>query len=212
MILPVVALFFLAHTVTAQDAGLAGTYDVAATNPDGSPYRGSLTITQDGDSYGFFWNVISTFQGAGFRDGNIVVVGWGGDQCSAVLYRVQPDGALQGRWSVAGTRGFGSELAQPAARTGSVAGAYAVNGTNPDGSPYTGSLQITERGPTYQMGWDIPRHYDGVGVRLPDTVSGSWGPGACAVVAYEVQADGSLVGVWGLWGEDGQGTETARKR
>lgn len=94
-----------------------------------------------------------------------------------------------------------------------IAGAYSIVGTNEDGSPYTGALEVIKHGAVYQFRWNAGKQYDGVGVPNGNVVAvaftgGSNGKG-CGVVSYQVLADGMLDGNWGYWGVNEMGTETA---
>ena len=85
-----------------------------------------------------------------------------------------------------------------------IAGDYAIVGTNEDGSPYKGALEVIKHGDVYQFRWDAGKQYDGVGVPNGNVVAvaftgGSDGEG-CGVVSYQVLADGTLEGQWGYWG------------
>lgn len=96
-----------------------------------------------------------------------------------------------------------------------IAGHYKVTGTNIDGKgAYSADLTITKRGEVYQFSWDsASQSYDGVGVRIGDTVSVSFTNGesgkGCGVVLYEIFADGSLDGKAGYWGVEQSETEKA---
>lgn len=94
-----------------------------------------------------------------------------------------------------------------------IAGDYAVVGTNEDGSPYKGALEVIKHGDVYQFRWDAGKQYDGVGVPNGNVVAvaftgGSNGKG-CGVVSYQILADGTLDGTWGYWGVNESGTERA---
>lgn len=94
-----------------------------------------------------------------------------------------------------------------------IASDYAIVGTNEDGSPYKGALEVIKHGDVYQFRWDAGRQYDGVGVPNGNVVAvaftgGSNGKG-CGVVSYQLLADGLLDGNWGYWGVNEMGTETA---
>lgn len=94
-----------------------------------------------------------------------------------------------------------------------IAGEYSIVGTNEDGSPYKGALQVIKHGDVYQFRWNAGKQYDGVGVPNGNVVAvaftgGSNGQG-CGVVSYQLLADGMLDGNWGYWGVNEMGTETA---
>jgi len=96
-----------------------------------------------------------------------------------------------------------------------IAGDYTVVGTNDDGSPYKGTLEVIKHGDLYQFRWAVGKQYDGVGVPNGNVVAvaftgGSNGKG-CGVVSYQILADGTLDGKWGYWGVDESGTERAAR-
>lgn len=99
--------------VGAQSLG--GSYTVAGTNPDGSAYTGTATITFEGAdcklimAFGNGDVVRTCLQG----DGVLATSYFAGAALTLVLYRVQPDGVLNGVWSVAGTAGTGMEVLTP---------------------------------------------------------------------------------------------------
>jgi hypothetical protein len=95
--------------------------------------------------------------------------------------------------------------------TPDIAGQYTVAGTNEDGSPYKGELEVLRHGDVYQFRWNAGKQYDGIGIPNGNVVAvaftgGSVGKG-CGVVTYHVQADGNLDGKWGYWGVNESGTE-----
>lgn len=88
-----------------------------------------------------------------------------------------------------------------------VTGSYTCKGTNPNGSPYTGTTVIKENGGGYLVTWNIGGGmiYSGAGILTDNIFSASWGNG---VVVYRVQNDGRLIGKW-LNASGGElGTET----
>ncbi|MCB1139597.1 MAG: fibronectin-binding protein [Leptospiraceae bacterium] len=79
--------------------GLPGTYSLEGTNPDGSPYRGTVTIKQEEESYSVEWNIAGQkTTGSGQLDGETLTVDWG--QQSPMIYQIQEEGArLHGTWA-----------------------------------------------------------------------------------------------------------------
>ena len=99
--------------------------------------------------------------------------------------------------------------------TEDISGSYAITGTNEDGSPYRGSLEVIKRGDVYQFRWNAGRQYDGVGIPHGNVVAvafteGSDGKG-CGVVNFRILSDGTLDGKWGYWGLNESGTEKAMR-
>lgn len=87
------------RTAEAEGNGVRpGTYRVQGTNPDGSPYRGTVTITRSGTLYQLRWQIgQDVFQGQGTLNGRVLTVDWG--QPDPVIYQVQRDGTLEGTWA-----------------------------------------------------------------------------------------------------------------
>ncbi len=96
-----------------------------------------------------------------------------------------------------------------------IAGSYDATGTNPDGGgQYSAKLVVTPRDDVYQFSWTSGKNtYDGVGVLTDDAVAVSFTEGkdgkGCGVVLYKINADGSLDGRSGYWGENKGETERA---
>ncbi len=95
------ATTFTQQPVTQQPVSkdkIAGEYFARGTNPDGSSYSGNVTITRKDDSYKFVWKIgSSTYYGVGELKGDVLTVDWG--QAQPVIYRVKPDGTLDGTWA-----------------------------------------------------------------------------------------------------------------
>lgn len=101
------------------------------------------------------------------------------------------------------------------ATTPDIAGKYRVEGSNPTGSIYKGTLNVIKRGDVYQFHWNAGEQYDGVGVANGNVVAVAFASGAngkgCGVIDYAIQSDGTLDGKWGAWGVDGGGSERATR-
>ncbi|ASV12733.1 MULTISPECIES: LIC10280 family protein [Leptospira] len=84
---------------TTSPLSIGGKYKVAGTNPNGSPYNGSVTITESNGEYLFTWNVAGqTFTGTGTLEGSTLTVDWG--QPEPVIYEVKSGGKLlEGTWA-----------------------------------------------------------------------------------------------------------------
>jgi len=94
-----------------------------------------------------------------------------------------------------------------------ISGNYDVAGTNEDGAAYQGQLQVLKHGSVYQFRWLAGNQYDGVGIINGNTIAVAYTDGAdgtgCGVVSYRTLANGTLDGVWGMWGVNQSGTERA---
>jgi hypothetical protein len=96
-----------------------------------------------------------------------------------------------------------------------VAGHYNIVGSNPNGAPYKGTLEVITRGDVYQFRWNAGTQYDGVGVQNGKVVAVAFANGpngkGCGVVDFDIAANGSLNGKWGYWGTNEAGTESATR-
>ena len=78
---------------------------------------------------------------------------------------------------------------------------YTVLGTNPDGSEYEGQLEIAVANDIYQITWSVGAEYYGIGIQREGVVAATWGE-SCGVIAYVIEADGSLDGLWAYPGQE----------
>jgi hypothetical protein len=109
-----------------------------------------------------------------------------------------------------------SNSSQQPATAPDIAGSYSVVGSNPNGTPYKGALDVIKHSSNvYQFRWNAGRQYDGIGVPNGNVVAVAFTEGkdgtGCGVVSYQIKSDGSLDGVWGYWGRDESGTEKAER-
>ena len=128
--------------------------------------------------------------------------------CALGCSKSSPDGSK--KESAERDRNAATQATTPPA---DIVGNYAIVGTNEDGSPYKGALEVIKHGDVYQFRWDAGKQYDGVGVPNGNVVAvaftnGSNGKG-CGVVSYQILPEGTLDGKWGYWGMDDGGTERA---
>ena len=197
----------------ATQANIGGKYNVLGTNPNGAPYRGALEIIPHGDVYQFRWTAGNQSDGVGVVNGDVVAVafasGPNGRGCGVVDYKIRNDGSLVGRWGYWGTDEAGSE---DATRTSGsdLAGDYDATGKNPNGTNYKTKLTVEPAGKIYRFVWS--NNTDGVGIKRGDNVAVGIGGTRCGFVSYEIKPDGTLDGVWGGYGSDQTGTETATKQ
>lgn len=108
------AILLSVQAVSAQNIG--GNYLVAGTNLDGSPYGGEARITLTSEyTCEIEWITgATTSNGICMRSGNAFTAGYtlNGD-IGLVIYLVQPDGTLDGTWTVAGLNAVGTEVLTP---------------------------------------------------------------------------------------------------
>jgi hypothetical protein len=97
---------------SAQSVG--GTYTVKGTNPNGSTYSGTAEITPSGGTCRVVWNVGSTWRGICMVSGDAFAASYrNGETFGLLIYRMHPDGTLQGVWTIA-DGGSGTETLIPA--------------------------------------------------------------------------------------------------
>ena len=201
------------ESAPATTANIAGKYNVTGTNPNGAPYRGTLEIIPHGDVYQFRWNAGSQYDGVGVVNGEVVAVsfaaGVNGKGCGVIDYLIRNDGSLVGRWGYWGVDEAGSENATRVSGSDLV-GDYEATGTNPNGTNYKAKLTVEPAGNIYRFVWS--NNVDGVGIKGGNHVAVGIGGTRCGFVSYEIEADGTLNGVWGGYGSDKTGTETAAKQ
>jgi hypothetical protein len=98
-----------------------------------------------------------------------------------------------------------------AAAAQSVGGNYSAHGTNFDGSPYEGTALITRSSnTTCRIRWETGSTSEGFCMLASKSLAAAYkmDDGAVGLVLYELQADGSLKGVWTIADKSGAGTET----
>jgi hypothetical protein len=111
----VLALGFLglATPALAQRDGL---YDVTGTNLDGTTYTGLAQIRTVGiASFNIVWRIGNQLvEGAGMASGRTVAVAYGLAQRPGMgIYTLNPDGSLDGEWTVIGAAQVASERLVP---------------------------------------------------------------------------------------------------
>ncbi|MFN8527313.1 MAG: hypothetical protein U0670_01725 [Anaerolineae bacterium] len=218
---------FGSDTAYAQEAlpiNIAGTHNVTGTNPDGTEYTGTLEVSADNQVHTFVWNLNGTqIPGVGIMRGNHVAVGFGGETCSVGSYFLYPNGTLSGQWTIVGRNTVGGEVAIPnfeptfadGAALPDIAGNYNITGSNPtdpNAAAYQGTLDIIPQGEVYQLVWTFAdgSTADGIGILVGNTLIVGYGGETCAVNSYRVLPD-QMVGVWGVYGRNELGTETATR-
>ena len=198
--------------VNNPTVNVEGRYNVAGTNPDGGEYHGNLHITSRGSVYQLHWNTVSQSDGIGVRNGRILAVAFagGGDAngCGVVDYTILNDGTLDGIWAYWGMSANGTERATHVSGRG-ITGEYSASGTQ-DGKPYRVNISVQAAGRGYKFVWS--NNTEGFGIQRRDHVAVGIGDKRCGFVAYEIQADGSLDGMWGGYGTQQIGTEKATRQ
>lgn len=188
---------------TPQTIDLGGVYRVEGTNPSGSQYQGMLALLQNHDQFQLTWWIgKDVFHGTGHFAGKMPVVNWGDKD--PVIYTFGDKGALDGEWA----DGSATETLEPVAVAAPsdvdlAEGTYDVEGHNPDGGDYEGTVEIEKKGNGYQLSWKVgDSSYEGSGQLEGNVLTVDWG--SSTPVVYALAEDGSLAGLWAA----GKGTET----
>jgi len=96
-----------------------------------------------------------------------------------------------------------------------ISGKYDVTGISETGPRYAGELQVIRHGDVYEFNWNVGDQYEGVGVTNGKTVAVAWTSGnngrGCGVVSYSILPNGTLDGIWGMWGTSDAGYEKATR-
>jgi hypothetical protein len=174
---------------------LTGIYRVDGANPNGSRYRGMLTLTPFGKDYLFKWWIgRQTFTGSGQFAGRMLVVNWG--QKSPVVYTIKRNAGLDGEWAD-GTATERLDLYARAAddRVREPSGQYRVSGRNPNGQSYSGTVSIVNRAGQYVVDWRVGgSNYRGSGTLASNVLTVDWGDSS--PVVYALNTNGTLSGLW----------------
>ena len=101
-------------------------------------------------------------------------------------------------------------LVSPALAAGFGAGSYTVQGTNLDGSPYSGTAVVKLLSDTTcEIDWTTGSTTSvGLCMMMDGVVSAAYRQGdGVGVTMYHINDDGSLDGAWTVAGQNGSGTE-----
>jgi len=209
----------------------SGTYNVRGTNPDGTTYAGTMIISAYGDGYRVTqtYSDGTVFRGIGNDMGIYLTVAYlSGNLPSISIYKVTQPNMLEGFWQDYDNQKEGSETAVVLAGgsfpvspsvTGSArfdySGTYSVQGTNPDGTSYTGTMLVA----TFGDGYRVTQTYSdgtvwrGVGNDIANYFVVAYqtndGP---SVQIYQRDRSGTLAGYWQNYSNLREGTETAVRR
>jgi len=196
---------------------IAGDYDATGTNPDGGgAYEAKLKVTPRDDVWQFSWvSGSNSYDGVGVMTDSAVAVayteGKDGKGCGVVLYKINADGSLDGKSGYWGVNKAESERATRTSGT-DLEGKYKINGKNPDGKAYEGTLDVAKDGSGYSFKWNAGTPLTGFGIRAGNLIAVGFGGKQCAFVGYDVKADGTLDGKWGSQATNKFGTEVAKKK
>lgn len=112
--------------------------------------------------------------------------------------------------AVACVAAAGLLLMSGAAIAQSIGGVYQVEGTNFDGSPYSGTAEIKAASDsTCTIVWSTAGQISrGICMRHGNAFAAGYSLGkAIGLVVYQVMQDGTMQGIWTIAGQSGNGTE-----
>jgi hypothetical protein len=94
----------------AQDVG--GKYTVAGNNFDGTAYTGTVQIAPSGSTCRIAWQTAgTTSEGLCMLSNKTLAAFYKlGDTFGLVIYDLQPNGTLVGKWTIADKQGIGTEV------------------------------------------------------------------------------------------------------
>ena len=201
----------------AADNAFSGTWKITAGKTlAGKDYTGTVRIASIGAVHELEWKTSAgNYRGLGLADGNKLCTGWGGRNFGVVLYKINSDGTLNGRWTIPGANEAEGTEEVSGGTPGELEGEYSIKGSNPGGKGgYAGKLRIRKTGATYQLRWTIAGSdaYEGVGIKVDDSLHVGWGTGKepYALISYRFDGD-KAEGVWTVAGSEKTAPENLGK-
>ena len=173
---------------------LAGTWTIAAgKTTDGKSYSGTVQIHPMGQIYIMSWlTTIGDYSGLAFFEEGHLFAGCGlNDSYGVTLYKINPDGILDGKWTVPSYKGACALENAVNPIPHQFEGSYHIGGANPNTGIHPGTLNIRQSGNAYQLTWFIgsEAQYQGIGLRAGDWLVACWGLGSLCSLAYEIQGN-----------------------
>jgi hypothetical protein len=100
----------LENVIGGTPGKIEGVHAVKGLNPDGTSYRGSLTITKTGDTYQLQWEILGrTIKGVGIKVDNALFVASVYDGSFGVVSYTFEGSRAKGVWTTGGESKLGSE-------------------------------------------------------------------------------------------------------
>lgn len=201
---------------------IEGTWEIRdARTPDNKRYSGTVEIEVARDTnnlYNVSWATSAgDYTGLGFLEGDRLLVGYGLNEeiYGVVLYKINQDGTLEGRWTYSQAGGaVGTEKASGGIRR-KLEGEYRIEGTDPGrpDSKYNGLLRINKVKNIYQVSWIVENQVLlGVGLQVDDWLIVGWGQGTnFAVMDYKIERD-RVRGRSAMSGQENLGREELRRK
>ena len=124
--------------LNAKSSELAGTYSVDGTGVDGKSYKGEILVTKRDAVHQMSWKIgADSYDGVAVQSGNTLAAayttGTDGKGCGAVIYKINDDNSLEGKWGEWGINEMGTETAAPVGDLKGSVGAFNISGKNPNG-------------------------------------------------------------------------------
>lgn len=167
-----------------------GTWTIAgAKTLNGTPYSGTVQIQPMGKIYTMSWlTTLGDYSGMAFLEDNYLFAGCGFDESYGVtLYKINPDGTLDGKWTVPLNKGAVDWEKAINDTPGELEGSYQINGFSAKIGSYEGTLNIRQLGDTYEVSWSVGVEYKGIGLRVNDWLIVCWGAGDLFSFVYEIK-------------------------
>lgn len=105
-----IPLVYAADPLTAK---VEGVYTAKGEDISGVKYTATVEIKEEGDAFRVTWKYANgvSFIGIGLRDGKKLSVSWAGAagegkvMVGVMVYEIQKDGTLEGKWTILGAKG-----------------------------------------------------------------------------------------------------------
>jgi hypothetical protein len=208
----------------------AGSYTVRGTNPDGSAYTGSMTMTEFGNGYRVTQNLDGTiFRGIASPVGDYLAVSFllDGGRPGVNIYAVTAANTLSGYWqdydnpkegtetAVLGARGFAFVPSAPASNTWDYSGNYSIKGTDQNNVAYTANMRLSSYGDGYRAVYTSGAStYRGIATYIGQYLAIAWNfDGVSSVNIFEGNPrTGDMSGFWQDYNSPKEGLEIATWR
>lgn len=217
----------LTNSAAQERLQFAGTYNIKGKGTDGTAYTGTMTIAPYGDGYRLAQRFgDETYRGIATDIGdNLGVALLSGGKPQVTIYRVTSGNTMTGFWqdydnqkegteeaTVSGATAFSGASKVLAAATWNYSGTYGINGKNPDGSAYTGTMVVSDYGAGYRVRFTSGgTTWRGIATYIGSYLSIAWQAGGIPQVSVFAgnPTTGELKGYYQDYDSLKEGTETA---
>ncbi len=206
-----------------------GTYAVSGVDPSGNAYSGTMSIAPYGTGYRLTQTYPSViYRAIGNDVGDYLAAAFLIDgQPSVTLYRVTAANTLSGYWqdysnpkegteeATLASRAFSFVPSAPVQNSWDYSGNYAIRGTNPDGSTYTGSMELLPYGDGYRASFaGGGTNLRGIASYIGNNLAIAWlvGDASSVTIFTGDPRTGDLQGFWQDYNSLTEGSEIATWR